>query len=36
MQDGDQVDIDIPARSIELRVDATELDERRRRRLTCR
>ncbi|MDH6196713.1 dihydroxy-acid dehydratase [Mycobacterium frederiksbergense] len=31
VQDGDQIDIDIPARSIELRVEVTELDERRRR-----
>ena len=31
IENGDVIDIDIPARSVELRVDTTELDERRRR-----
>ncbi|MBX8691498.1 dihydroxy-acid dehydratase [Mycobacterium sp. 20091114027_K0903767] len=31
VQDGDRIDIDIPARRIELQVDAAELDDRRRR-----
>ncbi len=30
VQDGDRIDIDIPARRIELQVDAAELDKRRR------